>query len=126
MPSRRGAMPGWLPAEPHRPGDDRRAARAMDMLEADPAVKVVVFDSADEEYFIAYFDVAHGELPGPGRAGLPALAGRSRTLEIILGSEDFDADTWVSMTWDPQPGAPEQTAVQLTPGEAGAEPRSSQ
>jgi len=24
---------------------------------------------------------------------LPALAGRSRALEIIVGSEDFDADT---------------------------------
>jgi enoyl-CoA hydratase/carnithine racemase len=36
----------------------------MDMLEADPAVKVGVFDSADEEYFIAHFDVARGdELP---------------------------------------------------------------
>jgi enoyl-CoA hydratase/carnithine racemase len=46
----------------------------MDMLEADPAVKVVVFDSADEEYFIAHFDVARGELPGPGRTGLPAWA----------------------------------------------------
>jgi len=45
----------------------------MDTLEADPAVKVVVFDSADEEYFIAHFDVARGgELPGPGPTGLPA------------------------------------------------------
>ncbi len=139
----------------------------MDTLEADPAVKVVVFDSADEEYFIAHFDVARGgELPGPGPTGLPAwpdlatrltcapfvtiaeirgrargvgsefalacdlrfasrgkavfgqpevgtglvpgggsievlsaLAGRSRTLEIILGSEDFDADTAERYGW---------------------------
>src|SRR6266508_3475743 len=122
----------------------------MDTLEADPAVKVVVFDSADEEYFIAHFDVARGgELPGPGPIGLPAwpdlatrltcapfvtiagtrcprrgkavfgqpevgtglvpgggsievlsaLAGRSRTLEIILGSEDFDADTAERYGW---------------------------
>jgi enoyl-CoA hydratase/carnithine racemase len=44
----------------------------MDTLEADPAVKVVVFDSADDEYFIAHFDVARGsELPSdPGPAGL--------------------------------------------------------
>lgn len=130
----------------------------MDTLEADPAVKVVVFDSADEEYFIAHFDVVRGgELPGPGPTGLPAwpdlatrltgapfvtiaeirgrarglgsefaiacdlrfasrekalfgqpevgtglvpgggsievlsaLAGRSRVLEIILGSDDFE------------------------------------
>ena len=47
----------------------------MDTLEADPAVKAVVFDSADEDYFIAHFDVARGgELPGPGPTGLPAWA----------------------------------------------------
>ena len=45
----------------------------MDTLEKDPAVKVVVFDSADPQYFIAHFDVARGgELPGPGPTGLPA------------------------------------------------------
>lgn len=139
----------------------------MDTLEADPAVKVVVFDSADEDYFIAHFDVARGgELPGPGPTGLPAwadlasrltrapfvtiaeirgrarglgsefalacdlrfasrekavfgqpevgtglvpgggsievlstLAGRSRTLEIIIGSDDFDADTAERYGW---------------------------
>jgi enoyl-CoA hydratase/carnithine racemase len=138
----------------------------MDILEADSAVKVVVFDSADEEYFISHYDLARGELPGPGRAGLPAwadlasrltrapfvtiaeirgrargvgsefalacdmrfaslekavfgqpevgtglvpgggsievlsaLAGRSRTLEIVLGSEDFDADTAQRYGW---------------------------
>jgi enoyl-CoA hydratase/carnithine racemase len=139
----------------------------MDTLEADPAVKVVVFDSADAEFFIAHFDVARGgELPGPGPTGLPAwadlatrlarapfvtiaeirgrargagsefalacdlrfasreravfghpevgvglvpgggsiealpgLAGRSRALEIIVGSEDFDADTAQQYGW---------------------------
>lgn len=139
----------------------------MDTLEADPAVKVVVFDSADEDYFIAHFDVARGgELPGPGPTGLPAwaglarrltrapfvtiaeirgrarglgsefalacdlrfasreravfgqpevgiglvpgggsievlsaLAGRSRALEIIVGSDDFDADTAERYGW---------------------------
>ena len=139
----------------------------MDALEADPAVKIVVFDSADAEFFIAHFDVARGgELPGPGPTGLPAwadlatrltrapfvtiaeirgrargagsefalacdlrfasreravfgqpevgfglvpgggsiealpgLAGRSRALEIILGSEDFDADTAERYGW---------------------------
>jgi enoyl-CoA hydratase/carnithine racemase len=139
----------------------------MDALEADPAVKVVVFDSADAEFFIAHFDVARGgELPGPGPTGLPAwadlatrltrapfvtiaeirgrargvgsefalacdlrfasreravlghpevglglvpgggsiealpgLAGRSRAMEIILGSEDFDADTAQRYGW---------------------------
>jgi len=44
----------------------------MDALEADPAVKVVVFDSADAEFFIAHFDVARGgELPGPARPACP-------------------------------------------------------
>jgi enoyl-CoA hydratase/carnithine racemase len=47
----------------------------MDALEADTAVKVVVFDSADAEFFIAHFDVARGgELPGPGPTGLPGLS----------------------------------------------------
>ena len=45
----------------------------MDALEADPTVKVVVFDSADEDFFIAHFDIARGgELPlEPGPTGLP-------------------------------------------------------
>ena len=37
---------------------------------------------------------APGWCPGGGSMEvLPALAGRSRALEIIVGSEDFDADT---------------------------------
>jgi enoyl-CoA hydratase/carnithine racemase len=45
----------------------------MDALEADPTVKVVVFDSADEDFFIAHFDIARGgDLPTePGPTGLP-------------------------------------------------------
>jgi enoyl-CoA hydratase/carnithine racemase len=42
-------------------------------LEADEAVKVVVFNSADEDYFISHFDVVRAaEMPGPGPTGLPA------------------------------------------------------
>jgi hypothetical protein len=41
----------------------------MDMLEANPAVKVVVFDSADEEYFIAHFDGTHVDHRGDPRPG---------------------------------------------------------
>lgn len=144
----------------------------LDEVEADPQVRVVVFESADEEYFVGHFDVLRAaEIPSdPGPTGLPAwadivmrlqqadfvtiavlrgrargvgsefalacdlryaarerailgqpevgvglvpgggaleqlplLAGRSRTLEIVLGSDDFDADTaekygWVTRT----------------------------
>ncbi len=134
----------------------------IERLERDDDVKVVVFDSADPDYFIAHLDLARaGELdlkPGPtglspwpdvarrleqapfitvalvrGRArgvgseflqamdirfasrerailsqievgtgvipgggGLdrpPRLIGRARAMEVIIGSEDFDADT---------------------------------
>ncbi|GAA1213689.1 enoyl-CoA hydratase/isomerase family protein [Pseudonocardia alaniniphila] len=42
-------------------------------LETDEAVKVVVFNSADEDYFISHFDVVRAaEMPGPGPTGLPA------------------------------------------------------
>jgi enoyl-CoA hydratase/carnithine racemase len=37
----------------------------MDQLEADPQVKVIVLDSADPDYFVAYFDIVRGgEVPG--------------------------------------------------------------
>jgi enoyl-CoA hydratase/carnithine racemase len=137
-------------------------------LERDDAVKVVVFDSADPEYFISHLDlVQSGDLdltPGPtglspwpdvarrmeqapfitigklrGRARgvgsefiqaldikyasreravlcqievgmglfpgggglerLSTLLGRSRALEVIVGSEDFDADTAERYGW---------------------------
>lgn len=39
-------------------------------------------------------EVAYGQLPGGGGMSLlPRIVGRSRALEIILGAEDFDADT---------------------------------
>lgn len=137
-------------------------------LEADPEVKVVVFDSASADYFMAHIDLARvGELslkPGPtglspwpdvalrlqrapfvtigvlrGRARgvgsefllaldmrfasreravlsqievgcglipgggglerLPVLIGRARSLEAIVGAEDFDADTAERYGW---------------------------
>jgi enoyl-CoA hydratase/carnithine racemase len=137
-------------------------------LEQDPAVKVVVFDSANADYFMAHIDLARaGELslqPGPtglspwpdvalrlqrapfvtvgllrGRARgvgsefllaldvrfasrerailsqievgcglipgggglerLPALIGRARSLEAIVGADDFDADTAERYGW---------------------------
>lgn len=41
--------------------------------ETDEAVKAVVFNGADEDYFISHFDVVRAaEMPGPGPTGLPA------------------------------------------------------
>lgn len=140
----------------------------LDTLEADDTVQVVVFDSADEDYFISHFDVVRaGEMPTePGPTGLPPwpdivarlarapfvsvaairgrargvgsefalacdlrfasrehavlgqpevgaalipgggaletlprLTGRARALEIVLASDDFDADTAERYGW---------------------------
>ena len=54
-------------------------------LEADGAVRVVVFDSADPDFFIAHADVGLIQR-------LPRLIGRARALEVILGCEDIPAD----------------------------------
>src|ERR1700754_191462 len=45
----------------------------LDTLEAEDTAQVVVFDSADEDYFISHFDVVRaGEMPTePGPTGLP-------------------------------------------------------
>ena len=47
--------------------------RFLDQLEADHDVKVVVFDSADEDYFISHYDLVRAEeVPlEPGPTGLP-------------------------------------------------------
>ncbi|RXZ78377.1 enoyl-CoA hydratase/isomerase family protein [Paenibacillaceae bacterium] len=140
----------------------------MDQMESDPELKVVVFDSADPDYFMAHYDmsraaerprhpgysvvpalidfttrleklpaasialirgrargvgsefvlscdmrfaslekavlgqpeVAAGVIPGGGgNERLPLLVGRSRALEIILGSDDFDAETAERYGW---------------------------
>jgi enoyl-CoA hydratase/carnithine racemase len=140
----------------------------IDLLEKDDAVKVVVFDSADPEYFISHLDVvraadmnltpcdtglsqwpdfafrlerapvisvglirgrargvgseflqaldvkfasrekallcqievATGLIPGGGGLErLPGMVGRSRAIEIIAGSMDYDADTAEKYGW---------------------------
>ncbi len=140
----------------------------MDELESDGHVKIVVFDSADPDYFISHIDLAKiGELSTkPGRTGLspwpdvairlenapfvtvgvvrgrargvgseflqamdirfasrerailsqievgtgiipgggglerlPLLIGRARAMEVILGADDFDADTAERYGW---------------------------
>ena len=142
--------------------------QVMGQLETDPEVKVVVFDSADPDYFISHYDLLRArEVPNtPGLTGLPpdldimqrltqspvvsialvrgrargvgaefVLAcdmsfasresailsqwevgaaavpaggslerlprriGRSRTLEIVLGADDFDAATAERYGW---------------------------
>jgi enoyl-CoA hydratase/carnithine racemase len=140
----------------------------LDRMTADKRLKVVVFDSADAEFFIAHYDiskaaqtptapessglppwidfttrlaqapivsiasirgrtrgvgsefalacdmrfaslqramfgqpeVAAGLIPGGGAVErLPMLTGRARALEIILGSDDFDASTAERYGW---------------------------
>ncbi|BBJ43494.1 enoyl-CoA hydratase [Streptomyces antimycoticus] len=140
----------------------------MDRIEADEDLKIIVFDSANPDYFIAHYDIIRGgivpDMPGAakftewpsfvtrlantgvvsvaairGRARghgselalacdirfasrekailcqvevgvsvvpgggatewLTSLAGRSRALEILVGSEDFDADTAEKYGW---------------------------
>jgi enoyl-CoA hydratase/carnithine racemase len=142
--------------------------RLMDELDTNKDVKVILFDSADENYFIAHYDVLRGsEVPkvtgkhgvnqwtdisnrlhhshvisiasvrGRARGNgsefllacdmrfaskeksffgqievgcgviagggaleyLPLLVGRSRALEIVIGGDDFDADTAALYGW---------------------------
>jgi enoyl-CoA hydratase/carnithine racemase len=52
-------------------------------------------------------EVALGIIPGgTGTQRLPRLMGRSRAMEVVLGADEFDADTaerygWVNRTFDP-------------------------
>ena len=47
-----------------------------------------------ERAVLSQFEVGGGAVPGGGPASrLPRLVGRGRALEILLGAEDFDADT---------------------------------
>lgn len=140
----------------------------MDRIETDPNLKIVVFESADPEFFVAHYDVVRGreipsvagaapfhEWPGfvtrlaqsrvvsvakirgrarghgselalacdirfasrekaifgqievalgvvPGGGAtewLSQLTGRSRALEILVGADDFDADTAERYGW---------------------------
>jgi enoyl-CoA hydratase/carnithine racemase len=140
----------------------------MDRIESNKDIKVIVFESANPDYFISHYDIVRGEIipdqPGAAEFGawpkfvtrlaqsrvvsvaklrgrarghgselalacdirfaskekallaqievgaavvpgggatewLSALVGRSRTLEIICGSDDFDADTAEKYGW---------------------------
>lgn len=53
-----------------------------------------------EKAFLAQVEVSVGVVPGGGATEwLSALTGRSRALEIITGSNDFDADTAEKYGW---------------------------
>jgi len=53
-----------------------------------------------EQAFFSQPEVGTGILPGGGGAErLPRLVGRDRALEIILGSQDYDADTAERYGW---------------------------
>jgi enoyl-CoA hydratase/carnithine racemase len=53
-----------------------------------------------ENAVLGQFEVGGGAVPGGGATEwLSALTGRSRALEIILGSDDFDADTAEKYGW---------------------------
>jgi enoyl-CoA hydratase/carnithine racemase len=63
----------------------------IDRLEADDHVKVVVFDSADPDYFISHVDLLRvGEEAATGRTGLPAWPDVTTRLErasfVTVGS----------------------------------------
>jgi enoyl-CoA hydratase/carnithine racemase len=53
-----------------------------------------------EKAILGQWEVVFTALPGGGAAGrLPALVGRGRTFEILLGGEDFTADMAAAYGW---------------------------
>ncbi|KAI8945995.1 ClpP/crotonase-like domain-containing protein [Xylaria longipes] len=53
-----------------------------------------------EKAILGQFEVGFGAFPGgSGLRMLPRLAGRGRALEIVLGADDFDADTAAQYGW---------------------------
>jgi enoyl-CoA hydratase/carnithine racemase len=59
----------------------------------------VAFASRERALF-GQFEVASGGLPaGGGMSFLPRTVGRARALEIVLGADDFDADTAALYGW---------------------------
>jgi enoyl-CoA hydratase/carnithine racemase len=92
----------------------------MTDLEADPSVKVVVFQSANLDFFIAHLDVSKAaerpealglwrdfvlRLSSAPVVSIAKIRGRTRALEIVLSADDFDADIaerygWVNRTLD--------------------------
>ncbi|WP_078031402.1 enoyl-CoA hydratase/isomerase family protein [Massilia sp. KIM] len=72
------------------PKEVRQLVRIVEQIEADPAVQVVVFDSAVPDYFIAHYDLltpledSTGMAPGPtGMHPVPDLMVRIARLPVI-------------------------------------------
>jgi len=57
----------------------RELSELVDWIERDPQLNVVVFGSANPDFFLAHYDVEKTRLVGRGRA-----------LEILLVADDFD------------------------------------
>ncbi|MEU4841835.1 enoyl-CoA hydratase/isomerase family protein [Nocardia testacea] len=84
------------PLNLYDPEVEARLAEIVEQLDADPEVKVVVFDSAHPDFFIAH----HNIIPGcGGLQRLWQLTGRSRALEIIASGDDYDADSAERYGW---------------------------
>jgi enoyl-CoA hydratase/carnithine racemase len=69
------------------PAEVRDLVKIVDEIEADPKVKVVVFDSAVPDYFMAHYDLlkplkdSTGMEPGPGTHPVPDFMVRLSRLE---------------------------------------------
>lgn len=56
--------------------------------------------ASKEKAVFGQLEVALGVIPGGGGISLlPRLVGRNRAMEIVLGSQDFDADTAAAYGW---------------------------
>jgi enoyl-CoA hydratase/carnithine racemase len=61
---------------------------------------LVFLNGSREKMILGQIEVGSGVIPGGGGSVyLPLLAGRSRALEIIASSEDYDADTAERYGW---------------------------
>ncbi|KAH8897174.1 ClpP/crotonase [Thozetella sp. PMI_491] len=67
---------------------------------AEIALALDVRFGSKEKAVLAQFEVSAGAIPGGGSLDLlPRLVGRSRALEIVIGSDDFDAETAAQYGW---------------------------
>jgi len=65
------------------------------LIEQDPDLRVVVFDSANRDFYLAHYDLENDPgrteaLGGGPMARLSRLVGRGRALEILLVADDLD------------------------------------